>query len=89
MVILSFRYSVQLVFVMKFGCVPVVLSDELAWAFEEGSLGGSIKTSQFALQFPQKVITISNLSMMVALTALLMNSLFSFRLFGLLLNILN
>ncbi len=42
--------------VMIFGCIPVVLSDDLVWAFEELT-GGPLKESNFSIRFPQNVKT--------------------------------
>ena len=40
--------------VMHFGCVPVVLSDELVWSFTEET-GGPLRASDFSIQLPQAV----------------------------------
>jgi hypothetical protein len=40
--------------VMNFGCIPVVLSDDLVWAFSIET-GGYFNTSSFAIHLPQKV----------------------------------
>lgn len=41
--------------VMHFGCVPVVLSDDLIWAYVSTS-GGILKQSSFSIQLPQAVV---------------------------------
>lgn len=41
--------------VLNFGCIPVVLSDDLVWAFSDQT-GGSMQHSDFALQMPQSVV---------------------------------
>lgn len=44
--------------VMNFGCIPVILSDDLIWAYSLYS-GGSLNDSLFALQMPQSVVQFS------------------------------
>ena len=41
--------------VINFGCIPVVLSDDLIWAFSDQSFG-PFKHSSFALHLPQNVV---------------------------------
>lgn len=41
--------------VLNFGCVPVVLSDDLVWAFSDQT-GGPLNHSDFSLQLPQSVV---------------------------------
>jgi len=41
--------------VMHFGCIPVVLSDDLAWAYVSTS-GGQLNQSSFSIQLPQAVV---------------------------------
>ena len=41
--------------VINFGCIPVVLSDDLVWAFTHQT-GGSIDHSSFSIQMPQAVV---------------------------------
>lgn len=41
--------------VLNFGCIPVVLSDDLVWAYSDQT-GGPLNHSHFALQLPQSVI---------------------------------
>jgi hypothetical protein len=41
--------------VLNFGCIPVILSDDLVWAFSDQS-GGPLNHSDFAIQMPQSVI---------------------------------
>lgn len=45
--------------VMNFGCIPVVLSDDLVWAYDaEHSFGGKLllNRSKFSIQLPQSVV---------------------------------
>lgn len=44
--------------VLNFGCIPVVLSDELVWAFSNET-GGPLHPSAFAITVPQSVIQFS------------------------------
>lgn len=44
--------------VLNFGCVPVVLSDELVWAFSS-RIGGPLNVSSFALHVPQSLVQFS------------------------------
>jgi hypothetical protein len=44
--------------VLNFGCIPVVLSDELVWAFSNKT-GGPLHPSTFAIALPQSVIQFS------------------------------
>ena len=39
----------------QFGCIPVILSDELVWAYSYET-GGSFNTSSFSIQFPQRIV---------------------------------
>jgi hypothetical protein len=41
--------------VMNFGCIPVVLSDDLVWAFT-GQTGGPLDHSSFSIQIPQAIV---------------------------------
>lgn len=41
--------------VMNFGCIPVVLSDDLLWAFSQQS-GGPLDHASFAIHMPQAVV---------------------------------
>jgi hypothetical protein len=41
--------------VMYFGCIPVVLSDDLLWAFSK-RVGGSLDESLYSIQLPQFVV---------------------------------
>lgn len=41
--------------VLNFGCIPVVLSDDLVWAFSDQT-GGSMNHGDFAIQMPQSVV---------------------------------
>jgi hypothetical protein len=41
--------------VLNFGCVPVVLSDDLVWAYSDQT-GGPLNHSSFSLQIPQSVV---------------------------------
>lgn len=41
--------------ILNFGCIPVVLSDDLVWAFTE-STNGPLKHLDFAIHLPQSVI---------------------------------
>lgn len=41
--------------VLNFGCIPVVLSDDLIWAFSDQS-GGPLNHSEFSIQIPQSVV---------------------------------
>jgi hypothetical protein len=41
--------------VMNFGCIPVVLSDDLVWAYET-STGWTMNRSTFSIQLPQSVV---------------------------------
>ena len=41
--------------VINFGCIPIVLSDDLVWAFTHQT-GGSIDHSSFSIQMPQAVV---------------------------------
>ena len=41
--------------VLNFGCIPVVLSDDLVWAFSHLT-GGSLGHSSFSIQMPQAVV---------------------------------
>lgn len=41
--------------VMHFGCIPVVLSDDLAWAYVS-TTGGRLNQSSFSIQLPQAVV---------------------------------
>jgi hypothetical protein len=41
--------------VLNFGCIPVVLSDDLVWAFSDQT-GGPLNHSAFSLQIPQSVV---------------------------------
>jgi hypothetical protein len=40
---------------VQFGCIPVVLSDDLVWAYSTDT-GGSLDPSTFSIQLPQSVI---------------------------------
>ena len=44
--------------VLNFGCIPVVLSDDLVWAFSDQT-GGMLNHSLFAIQLPQSVVQYS------------------------------
>ena len=44
--------------VLNFGCIPVILSDDLVWAFSNFS-GGSLDPSMFSIQLPQSVVQYS------------------------------
>jgi hypothetical protein len=44
--------------VLNFGCIPVVISDDLIWAFSEQT-GGPLNHSTFSLQLPQSVVQYS------------------------------
>lgn len=44
--------------VVNFGCIPIVLSDDLVWAFTHQT-GGSIDHSSFSIQMPQAVVQFS------------------------------
>ena len=44
--------------VLNFGCIPVVLSDELVWAVSNGT-GGPLYPSAFAVTLPQSVVQYS------------------------------
>ena len=41
--------------VMHFGCIPVVISDDLVWAFSKET-GGSVDPKRFSIQLPQSVV---------------------------------
>ena len=41
--------------VLNFGCIPVVLSDDLIWAYSDQS-GGPLNHTDFSLQMPQSVV---------------------------------
>eukprot|EP01040_Poterioochromonas_malhamensis_P001367 gene1367-1448_t len=41
--------------VLNYGCVPVVLSDDLIWAFSDQT-GGLLNHSSFSIQMPQSVV---------------------------------
>ena len=41
--------------VMNFGCIPVVLSDDLVWAYSRQT-GGPLDHTTFAIQIPQSVV---------------------------------
>jgi hypothetical protein len=41
--------------VMNFGCIPVVLSDEMLFSFTEEA-GGGVREANFTLRFPQNVV---------------------------------
>lgn len=41
--------------VLNFGCIPVVLSDDLVWAFTDQT-GGLMNHADFAIQLPQSVV---------------------------------
>lgn len=41
--------------VLNFGCIPVVLSDDLVWAFSDQT-GGTLNHTDFAMQLPQSII---------------------------------
>jgi hypothetical protein len=41
--------------VMHFGCIPVILSDDMAYAFSKQS-GGRIEESSFAIRLPQSMV---------------------------------
>lgn len=41
--------------VMNFGCIPVVLSDEMMYSFIEEA-GGGVREGNFSLRFPQKIV---------------------------------
>ena len=40
---------------MQFGCIPVILSDDLVWAYSS-SAGGSLEPSKFSIQLPQRIV---------------------------------
>ena len=42
----------------QFGCVPVVLSDELLWAYSIET-GGFLNATSFSLQLPQKLVQLN------------------------------
>jgi hypothetical protein len=44
--------------VLNFGCIPVVLSDDLVWAFSDQT-GGTLNHSLFAIHIPQSVVQFS------------------------------
>lgn len=44
--------------VLNFGCIPVLLSDDIVWAYSHLS-GGTLNASLFALQLPQSVVHFS------------------------------
>jgi hypothetical protein len=44
--------------VMNFGCIPVVLSDDLVWAFSKDT-GGVLDHTQYSIQLPQCVVQLS------------------------------
>jgi hypothetical protein len=44
--------------VMNFGCIPVVLSDDLVWAYDSFT-GGTLNRSTFSFQMPQAVVQFS------------------------------
>eukprot|EP01034_Spumella_vulgaris_P021329 gene21329-27359_t len=41
--------------VLNFGCIPVILSDDLIWAYSDQS-GGRLNHSDFSFQIPQSVV---------------------------------
>jgi hypothetical protein len=41
--------------VLNFGCIPVILSDDLVWAYSDQT-GGHLNHSNFSIQMPQSVI---------------------------------
>lgn len=41
--------------VLNFGCIPVVLSDDLVWAYSDQT-GGPLSHSRFSLQLPQSTV---------------------------------
>ena len=41
--------------VLNFGCIPVVVSDDLVWAYSE-DVGGWLQPTHFALQIPQIIV---------------------------------
>lgn len=41
--------------VLNFGCIPVVLSDDLVWGFSDQT-GGPLNHNEFSIQIPQSVI---------------------------------
>jgi hypothetical protein len=41
--------------VLNFGCIPVILSDDLIWAYSDQS-GGRLNHSSFSFQIPQSVV---------------------------------
>jgi hypothetical protein len=41
--------------VMNFGCIPVILSDDLVWAYSNES-GGPLDHTTFSIQLPQSVV---------------------------------
>jgi antitoxin component HigA of HigAB toxin-antitoxin module len=41
--------------VLNFGCVPVVLSDDLVWAYSDQT-GGPLNHTEFSIQIPQSVV---------------------------------
>lgn len=41
--------------VLNFGCIPVVLSDDLIWAYTDQS-GGPLNHTEFSIQIPQSVV---------------------------------
>ena len=42
----------------QFGCIPVVLSDELLWAYSIET-GGFLNATSFSLQLPQKIVQLN------------------------------
>ena len=47
-------YELFVCLYVQFGCVPVILSDDLLWAYSLET-GGFLNASNFAIQLPQKV----------------------------------
>lgn len=45
--------------VLNFGCIPVVLSDDLVWAFSDQT-GGSMNHADFSIQLPQSIVQYSS-----------------------------
>jgi hypothetical protein len=41
--------------VLNFGCVPVVLSDDLVWAYSDQT-GGPLNHTEYSIQIPQSVV---------------------------------
>lgn len=41
--------------VLNFGCIPVILSDDLVWAYTKKT-GGPLDQNEFSLQFPQSIV---------------------------------